>query len=197
MMKLHDRQMTPVTTEHLPQMPAGVTVPDDISTIEHPASGEQGPPGHKVRWLFWVPVLLLVAATAVVVGLALRDDGNQTADTPSSYELVQESIDQALAAQQVATVDTPSSYELVQESIDQALAAQQVATVDTPSSYQLVQESIDQALAAQQVATVDTPSSYELVQESIDQALAAQAALAVTPATPSGVDGNGWLDTNE
>jgi hypothetical protein len=79
------------------------------------------------RWV--VPACVVAAAVAVAGVAALRDSGSHPSPRPSSVEA------------------GPSSYELVQRSIEEALAEQQVAR---PSSYELVQRSIEEALAERQ-----------------------------------------------
>jgi len=106
---------------------------------------------HRIpRWV--LPTILIVIAAAVLVGFAaliiVNTTDQGTAVTPTAYdstaaELVQESIDAALA-EQAAVAVSPSAAELVQESIDAALAEQAAAGM---SSYELVQQSIEQALA--------------------------------------------------
>jgi hypothetical protein len=158
--------------EDLPELPEGVTVPDDISGLELVEGAEPTGRATRIRWLPWAGL----AAVVVIGGLALvaviRDDGgSEPMQATTSYQLVQQSIDEALARQQLPT----SSYAAIQQSIDEALARQQ-ATATT--SYQLVQRSIDEALARQQATAT---MSYRLVQQSIDEALAAQQAAALGP----------------
>jgi hypothetical protein len=124
MTKLYEHPTIPETKE-LPELPHGVVVPDDISGLEFPEEPGRRP-GTKVRWLRWMAVAVLVAAGAIVTGIIIRDDTTTTVDTTSSYELVQDSIDQALLANQATTVDTTTSaYQLIQDSIDQALLENQ------------------------------------------------------------------------
>jgi hypothetical protein len=126
--------------EDLPELPEGVTVPDDISGLELVEGAEPTGRATRIRWLPWAGL----AAVVVIGGLALvaviRDDGGSEPMQATSYQLVQQSIDEALARQQLPT----SSYAAIQQSIDEALARQQ-ATATT--SYRLVQQSIEDALA--------------------------------------------------
>jgi len=124
MMKLFERftvhETHPEVEEHLPELPEGVVVPDDLSGLEVPTRRVT-----TVRWMRWVPVGIVLAGGGLVLALVLQSDGttDEVAVQPSSIELVQESIDKALAeAQTGTTAQQPSSIELVQESIDKALA---------------------------------------------------------------------------
>ena len=78
-MKLFDAT-TPATEnlrEHrdeLPELPADVTVPDDLSGMPDTAtSGGR----RAVRWMRWVPVGLLVAAGGLTIAVALNDGGTE------------------------------------------------------------------------------------------------------------------------
>ena len=83
--------------DHLPEVPEGVRIPDDLSGLEPPET-----PGRRVRWMRWMAplavVVLAVAAAVVFVATRGSDDGTDT--TTSAYTLIQESIDQALAENQ-------------------------------------------------------------------------------------------------
>jgi len=154
-MKLFEHPTTHEVTE-LPELPHDVVVPDDISSLEVPESTEPSQPRHGVRWLRWMAAAVLLAAGAIVIGAIVRDGDTETADTASSYQLIQESIDQALLDNQTTTVQSASAYQLIQESIDQALLDNQTTTVEPASAYQLIQESIDQALLDNQTTTVQS-----------------------------------------
>ena len=119
-MKLFEHPTTQELTE-LPELPHDVTVPDDLSGLEVSEPAESGRRDHRVRWLGWMAVAVLLAVGAIVVGVIVRDDGTQTSETTSSYQLIQDSIDQALLDNQGTTVQAPSAYQLIQDSIDQAL----------------------------------------------------------------------------
>ena len=93
-MKLFEHPTHEVT--ELPELPHDVTVPDDISGLEVPESIEPSRPEHGVRWLRWMAAAVILAAGAIMIGTIVRDGSTETADTPSSYQLIQESIDQAL-----------------------------------------------------------------------------------------------------
>lgn len=67
----------PEIHEVLPELPADVTIPDDISGLAHPAT-EGRRPASGVRWMRWVTAMILVAAGAVVLGLLLRSDDTST-----------------------------------------------------------------------------------------------------------------------
>ena len=67
----------PEIHEVLPELPADVTVPDDLSGLTHPdAEGRR--PASGVRWMRWVAAMILVAAAAVTLGLLLRSDDTST-----------------------------------------------------------------------------------------------------------------------
>ncbi len=66
------------THEDLPELPHDVTIPDDVSGLTHPVTAGGGRAASGIRWMRWVPALLLVAACAAVVGLALRGDSADT-----------------------------------------------------------------------------------------------------------------------
>ncbi|MEO1056766.1 MAG: hypothetical protein AAFY28_07620 [Actinomycetota bacterium] len=135
-------------------------------TLGHAHDSEwskEQPSAHR-GWLYAVAGVAVAAVGTIAVVSALQDDGATT------------STGSAVVAEQAT-----SSQALVQQSIDDALAAQRTAAATQPSSQALVQESIDDALAAQRTATATQPSSQALVQQSIDEALAAHRA---TPAPP-------------
>lgn len=112
----------PEAPERLPELPEGVTVPDDLSGLEFPASLRPARPATGIRWMRWLPLLVVVlAAGALTTALLLRNGGSEPATEVSSYQLVQESIDAALAANRPAP--EASAYQLIQESIDAALEA--------------------------------------------------------------------------
>lgn len=71
----------------------------------------------------------------------------------SLNQLVQNSIDQALAGDAVGSAGGVSPQRLVQDSIDRALVASAVGPVAGPSSQGLVQGAIDAALAAESCAS--------------------------------------------
>ena len=124
MMKLFEHPTTQETKE-LPELPHGVVVPDDISGLGVPEPEEPRRSRYQVRWLRWTVAVVLVAVGALVIGMLVRDDGTTTVTQPSAYQLIQDSIDQALLENQTTTVETPSAYQLIQESIDQALLENQ------------------------------------------------------------------------
>ncbi len=202
--RLHIHHEAPEATHEAP-----ARLPESREVAEHRRRVTDEPPraARGIRWLRWLPVVALFAVGILGLTLLVRDSGtdvsqdviewpnatqgpgsNSLGPTPaaqaaSAYQLVQDSVNRALAANQPATLDvmvqdleanaaiTPaSSYQLVQDAIDEALAANQPATLDvvaqdleanaaiTPaSSYQLVQDAIDEALAANQSATEAVP----------------------------------------
>ncbi len=84
-MKLYERHPAretikelPETHEVLPELPHDVSIPDDVSGITHPVTAGGGRAASGIRWMRWVPAVLLVVAWAVVVGLAQRGDSTDT-----------------------------------------------------------------------------------------------------------------------
>ncbi|NNF55577.1 MAG: hypothetical protein HKN03_14175 [Acidimicrobiales bacterium] len=70
------------TQEVLPDLPADVTVPDDARGITHPRRFGGGRAATGIRWIRWMPAMLLLVAGAVALGLALRGDSADTANEP-------------------------------------------------------------------------------------------------------------------
>jgi hypothetical protein len=157
----HDERQVHEIEEQLPEVPADVRIPDDISGLDE----RGGRAASGVRWLRWMAPVVVVVLAVVTVALLIRDRGSdqvELAETTTSYQLVQESIEEALAERQVvgpnaglAEVHTveelavmATSYELVQESIDQALADMKLGRVAT--SYEMVQQAIEDALDERQ-----------------------------------------------
>lgn len=95
MMKLFERH-DQETHETLPDVPEGVTVPDDLSGLDT-TDGHRG--GTRVRWLRWAAPVALVAGGALVAAVVINDNGTETTDvgTRNATELVQQAIDDALA----------------------------------------------------------------------------------------------------
>ncbi len=85
MSKLYEREPAqekvkdlPETHEVLPELPADVTIPDDVSGITHPVTTDGGRAASGIRWMRWVPAVLLLVAGAVALGLFLRGDSTDT-----------------------------------------------------------------------------------------------------------------------
>lgn len=122
-------------------------------TVHNPGIGShaKGSTRRRHRRLRWIVPVGVVAVAGVSLGVAARDAGTagESADAAitlqPSYQMVQEAIDDALAANG-AVIAQQSSYQMVQNAIDDALAAD-TAPVEQ-SSTQMVQDSIDDALAA-------------------------------------------------
>ncbi len=164
MMKLFDRprdhktpEFGPELHEHLPELPEGVTIPDDISGIEFPVSTE--PTHRQVRWLRWAAVGAVLAAGGLTFALTQRDGTTDTveinaSEPVSAAALIQESIDKALAERQTSVAEPVSAAALIQESIDKALAERQTSVAEPVSAAALIQESIDKALAEREQADV-------------------------------------------
>ena len=82
MNKLFERHPTRETVKHLPEthddlpeLPADVTVPEDISGLHAPTRLHRSTSG--VRWMRWLAVIPLVAG-AIAVALIVRSDGSDT-----------------------------------------------------------------------------------------------------------------------
>jgi hypothetical protein len=103
MMKLFERfthETHPEVEDHLPELPEGIIVPDDLSGLEIPTQR-----GTAVRWMHWMPVALVLAAGGLTIALVLQSNGTDetVVEQRSSTELVQEPIDAALAQAATAT----------------------------------------------------------------------------------------------
>lgn len=67
------------TQEVLPELPTDVTIPDDARGITHPLrTGGGGVAATGIRWMRWIPAVLLLVAGAVALGLVLRGDNTET-----------------------------------------------------------------------------------------------------------------------
>jgi hypothetical protein len=129
----------------------------ETSTVEH-TDITRNP--RNYRWA--VPAgLVAVAATAVIGVTQLRgqSDHDDPVDLSRSQVLVQQAIDQALAANRGA--DFTRSQVLVQDAIDEALTANRGA--DFTRAQVLVQQAIDEALAAKRGSTsaLDSANRFE------------------------------------
>ncbi len=196
MTKLQDRQ-TGTTYRELPELPEDVVVPDDASSLKFPSSIDRRT-ATGVRWMPWVAALIVIAMVGALVGTFVsRDSETEFTIRTRSSQLIQQSIDEALAemepapayvqveraieealAERQAAAARPA-YVIVQDYIDAALAERQAAAAEQTPAYLLVQQSIDQALAERQAAAVEQTPAYLLVQQSIDQALAERQASSV------------------
>ncbi len=132
-------ERVPEVHEDLPELPEGITVPDDISGLELTTGGAPGGRTTSIRWLPWTGLAALLAIGGVALALVLANDDGGTETRATSSVLVQESVDEALA-QRVA-VDRGPNADLAPE-----LMAASVPETRATSSL-LVQEAIDQALA--------------------------------------------------
>jgi hypothetical protein len=167
--------------EHITELPEGVTIPDDISSLEFPPTMEPRRAATGVRWLRWLGLVAVLLVGALTAALLLRDGSTEPTEASPAGLIVQGYIDDALAANQAVPV---SSALIVQGYIDEALAANR-AVPETSSSALIVQGYIDEALAANR-AVPETSSSALIVQGYIDEALAANQQGAVTEGVPSG-----------
>ena len=95
MMKLFERHtqetpdLRPEIHEQLPELPEGVTVPDDLSDMRLPVSVEPTRRPTAVRWLRWVPVGLGLAAGGLVIAVVLSDAGTETVSPVIQTELIE------------------------------------------------------------------------------------------------------------
>jgi hypothetical protein len=120
MSKLQEHPTTERTHEELPELPESVVVPDDISSLKFPTSIEHRRTATGVRWMPWVAALIVIAMVGALVGtFVVRDSGTETVIRARSYELVQQSIDEAPAATRAATIEQVSPYGTWFQSSDQ------------------------------------------------------------------------------
>ncbi|MBT8239627.1 MAG: hypothetical protein KJN63_00195, partial [Acidimicrobiia bacterium] len=76
-MKLLDRGI--LHREHdLPELPDDVTIPDDLSGLEHREVADRRRPATAIRWMRWLPLFLLVAVGAIVLSVESTGDDTQT-----------------------------------------------------------------------------------------------------------------------
>ena len=71
-------ERTPEVSDHLPELPEGVTVPDDISSLDRASARGPSQRARAVRWLGWAPAVLAVGVGAVAVALIVRGDDTTT-----------------------------------------------------------------------------------------------------------------------
>ena len=111
------------------------------STLPHPDSITRS--RRARRWV--VPAGLATVAVVAVLGATQfgDDTSNDATSVTKAQTLIQQSIDDALAANH--TTDHTRAQTLIQQSIDDALAANH--TTDHTRAQTLVQQSIDDALA--------------------------------------------------
>jgi hypothetical protein len=118
----------PEFAEHLDELPHGVVVPDDLSGLEFAEPTRSTRRAQAVRWLPWIAAFALLAVGAGIALAALLDsDDTQTtaSDYTKAQVMIQESIDAALAEQEVAAgSEYTKAQVMIQESIDAALAEQ-------------------------------------------------------------------------
>ena len=77
-MKVIERKTIHEAPERLPELPAGVTVPDDLSGLELRKGVGRRPTATAVRWLRWLPVVLLLVVGAIAVGVYTADEAGET-----------------------------------------------------------------------------------------------------------------------
>ena len=68
----HDERQMHEIEELLPELPGGVTIPDDISGMDE--RGRRAESG--VRWLRWMAPVAVVVLAVVAVALVVRDRGS-------------------------------------------------------------------------------------------------------------------------
>ena len=71
-------ELLPETTEVLPELPDHVIVPDDISGLTHPVATGDRRPASGVRWMYWLPIVVFLAAGAVITAVALQSNNSNT-----------------------------------------------------------------------------------------------------------------------
>ena len=106
MMKLFERHTTretpdshPELHEHLPELPEGVIVPDDISDMKLPVSVQPTNRPSAVRWMRWVPIGLGLVAGGLVLAVVMRDGGTETVTPAVPSELIAGANDAWLAGE--------------------------------------------------------------------------------------------------
>lgn len=177
MMKLFERfnahETHPEVEEQLPELPEGITIPDDISGIEGPTRRTTA-----VRWMRWVPVGLVLAAGGLVLALALQGDGTTdeaVVQQATSAEVVQNEITAALAEARVGTMEMQATSALMaQDAIDAALAETRVVPVEMQATSALmVEDAITADLAEARAGITEMQATSALmVEDAIDAALA-------------------------
>ncbi len=85
MNKLFERDAIRETAEHLPdphevlpRIPDDVVIPDDARALTHPAIAGGRRPASGIRWMRWIPVVILLVAGAIAAALVLRSDSSET-----------------------------------------------------------------------------------------------------------------------
>ena len=153
-----------VPDEELHELPAGVTVPDDLSGLDTQHGG-QAPTTRLVRWLPWVAIVAVLAIASLIVANVIRDDGTEpVAETATATLLVHDAITDALIANR-AEVRGPNQ--------DLAIDTWQTVNVpETATATLLVQDAITDALTANRVGDLpETATATLLVQDAITDAL--------------------------
>ena len=64
--------------EVLPRLPDDVTVPDDARELTEPARKGGRRPASGIRWMRWIPAVILLVAGAVAAAVFLRSDSTET-----------------------------------------------------------------------------------------------------------------------
>ena len=77
-MRVFEQERIHEAPERLPEVPADVKIPDDLSGLEPRRVVDRSRPATPIRWLRWLPLVLLFAFGAIVVGLELTGDTAET-----------------------------------------------------------------------------------------------------------------------
>ena len=85
-MKLFERRHAEETIDRLPELPAGVEVPDDISGLEPPTTLRR--PTGGVRWMRWLAAILLLGAAGGVSAAILSGDDAVEAPAEATVDLM-------------------------------------------------------------------------------------------------------------
>jgi L-fucose mutarotase/ribose pyranase (RbsD/FucU family) len=142
----------PEIHEVLPELPADVTIPDDISGLTHPDT-EGRRPASGVRWMRWVAAMIFVAAGAVVLGLLLSSDDTST---PTFDGYTRAEINRAAVLQDLSTIPTLDGY--TRAEINRAAVLQDLSTIPTLDGY--TRAEINRAAVLQDLSTIPTLDGY-------------------------------------
>ncbi len=110
-MKVIDRGTVREAEEELPELPHGVEIPDDLRGLEPPGRPDRKRPTGTVRWLRWLPLVLLVAVGAfVAAGVVDGETGDTTVPWSIDEGPGSSSLDGAVATQSVALTVTRGPF---------------------------------------------------------------------------------------
>ncbi len=75
MTRIMERHTNRDTLDRLPETPADVRIPDDISGL---TGGEPARRTRTVRWMYWLVPVVVLAAAALMLGIVLRGGDDTT-----------------------------------------------------------------------------------------------------------------------